>query len=45
MGKQSVDAETNELVRKFAGLEGQSSPSSTSGCAASPSWRSLASSV
>jgi hypothetical protein len=24
MGKTSVDAETNEIVRRFAGLEGQS---------------------
>ena len=23
MGKTSVDAETNEIVRRFAGLEGQ----------------------
>lgn len=32
MGKTSVDAETNEIVRRFAGLEGQSPSLCSGGC-------------
>lgn len=37
MGKTSVDAETNELVRKFSGLEGVFSLPSNRCCGPDPS--------